>query len=141
VFGKSFNTTLPVATVQVGCVSVPTEGVLGIPPPSLFMVTLVEEEEVHLVLFVTAKVYIPAAKPAIVVLIPVPVVVTPSGLRVKVHVPVLGKPFNATLPVRTVHVGCVIVPTKGVLGVVPPVLLITRFGVGAEVQPTAFVTV
>ena len=53
----------------------------------------------------------------IVVLVPVPVVVTPSGLRVNVHVPVLGKPFKTTLPVKTVQVGCEIVPTEGVLGV------------------------
>jgi hypothetical protein len=48
---------------------------------------------------------VPDAKPEIVVLIPVPVVVTPPGLRVSVHVPLEGNPFNTTLPVATVQVG------------------------------------
>jgi hypothetical protein len=41
----------------------------------------------------------------IVVVVPVPVVVTPPGVLVKVHVPDDGKLFNATLPVATLHVG------------------------------------
>ena len=56
------------------------------------------------------------AKPDIVVLIPVPVVVTAPGLRVNVHVPVEGSPLNTTLPVATVQVGWVIVPTVGAAG-------------------------
>jgi hypothetical protein len=48
-----------------------------------------------------------------VVLVPVPVVVLPPGVRVRVHVPVAGNPFNTTLPVAREHVGCVIVPTAG----------------------------
>ena len=56
------------------------------------------------------------AKPDIVVLIPVPVVVTAPGLRVNVHVPVEGSPLNITLPVATVLVGWVIVPTVGAAG-------------------------
>jgi len=51
------------------------------------------------------------------VLVPVPVVVAPPGLVVTVHVPNAGKPFNTTLPVATVHVGCVIVPATGAVGV------------------------
>lgn len=58
----------------------------------------------------------PGAKPDIVVLIPVPVVVTAPGLRVNVHVPVEGSPLNTTLPVATVQVGWVIVPTVGAAG-------------------------
>lgn len=46
-------------------------------------------------------------------LVPVPVVITKSGLRVNVHVPVAGKLPNITLPVANTHVGCVIVPTVG----------------------------
>ncbi len=38
-------------------------------------------------------------------LVPVPVVVTDPGERVKVHVPDEGNPFNTTLPVATEHVG------------------------------------
>ena len=38
-------------------------------------------------------------------LVPVPVVVVPPGVLVRVHVPVAGKPFKSTLPVATVQVG------------------------------------
>jgi hypothetical protein len=50
------------------------------------------------------------------VLVPVPVVVDPPGLRVNVHVPLAGKPLNTTLPVDTAQVGLVIVPTAGADG-------------------------
>jgi hypothetical protein len=51
-----------------------------------------------------------------VLLVPVPVVITPPGLRVNVHVPVEGNPLNTTLPVGTKHVGWVLVPTTGAEG-------------------------
>jgi hypothetical protein len=35
------------------------------------------------------------------------------GLRINVHVPVVGNPLSTTLPVATVHVRLVIVPTSG----------------------------
>ena len=82
----------------------------------------------------------PSARPEIVELVPVPVVVAPPGVRVNVHVPVAGKLFNATLPVDTEHVGCVIVPTTGAAGVVGCVL-ITILGDEIEVQPTELLTV
>ena len=50
-------------------------------------------------------------------LVPVPVVVVPPGDLVKVHVPVTGNPLKITLPVAKAQVGCVIVPTKGAVGV------------------------
>jgi hypothetical protein len=75
------------------------------------------------------------------VLSPVPVVVTPSGLRVKVQVPVLGKLFKTTLPVATLQVGCVSVPTEGVLGL-PVLALMIIFAVGEDAeQPVLFVTI
>ena len=40
-----------------------------------------------------------------VVVVPEPVEVTPSGARVNVQIPVAGSPFKTTLPVDTVHVG------------------------------------
>ena len=49
-------------------------------------------------------------------LVPVPVVVTAPGDRVKVHVPVAGNPDKTTLPVEIVQVGCEIVPTIGADG-------------------------
>jgi hypothetical protein len=65
--------------------------------------------------------------------VPVPVVVTAPGLRVNVHVPVAGKPLRSTLPVDTVQVGWVIVPTTGAVGVAGCVL-ITTFAEVVEVQ-------
>jgi hypothetical protein len=48
---------------------------------------------------------------------PVPVVVVPPGVLVRVHVPVAGKLFSTTLPVGTAHVGCVLVPARGAEGI------------------------
>jgi hypothetical protein len=81
------------------------------------------------------------ANPEIVVLAPVPVVVMPSGLRVKVQVPALGKSFKTIVPVETVQVGCVSVPTEGVVGIPPPSLLIVILVVGeGDVQFVLFIT-
>ena len=66
----------------------------------------------------------PAANPEIVVVIPFPVVVDPPGFLVRVHVPIVGKPLNTTLPVATLHVGWVIVPMIGADGA-PGAALIT----------------
>jgi hypothetical protein len=55
-------------------------------------------------------------------------------------VPVAGNPFNTTLPVETVHVGCVIVPKEGAEGVAGWAF-ITIFADGGEMQPAALVTV
>ena len=52
-----------------------------------------------------------------VVDVPVPVVVMLPGVRVNVQVPDEGSPLRTTLPVVTEHVGCVIVPTTGAVGV------------------------
>ena len=82
----------------------------------------------------------PALNPAIVVLVPVPVVVRLSGLRVNVHVPVLGKPFRTTLFVETVQFGGVIVPTEGVLGTVCAAL-ITTWADATDKQPVELCTV
>ena len=51
-----------------------------------------------------------------------------------------GKPLSATLPVAVVHVGCVIVPTAGVAGVVGAALITTLL-LATDVQPLALVTV
>lgn len=56
-----------------------------------------------------------AANPLIVALEPEPVVVFPPGLLVIVHEPA-GSPLSTTLPVETVHVGWVMVPTTGAAG-------------------------
>jgi hypothetical protein len=75
-----------------------------------------------------------------VVLVPVPVVVVPPGVRVKVQLPVAGKPFKITLPVATEQVGWVIVPTVGAVGVAGWVM-ITTLAEDDEIQPEALVTV
>jgi hypothetical protein len=48
---------------------------------------------------------VPWARPEMVELVPVPVVVIPPGFLVSVHVPVCGKPFKTTPPVAREHVG------------------------------------
>ena len=64
----------------------------------------------------------------------------PPGDLVNVHVPEDGKLFNATLPVATAHVGWVIVPTVGAVGVTGWVLISTLAEAG-DTQVEAFVTV
>ena len=81
----------------------------------------------------------PDVSPLMVVLFPEPVVV-PPGVLVNVQVPVAGKPLKTTLPVGTLHVGCVIVPTLGAVGGVGTAS-ITTFPVATEVHPAASVTV
>jgi hypothetical protein len=68
------------------------------------------------------------------------VVVVPLGLRVNVHVPEDGKPLNSTLPVAILHVGCIIVPTTGAVGVAGCASITTLVEEG-ETQVEAFVTV
>jgi len=114
--GKSFKTTLPVDTAQVGCVINPTVGATG--KPAIVLITILEDEaEVHPEAFVTVKVYVPGISPVTVVLVPVLEVVISPGFLVNVQVPVAGKPLKTTLPVGAVHVGCVIVPGMGAEGI------------------------
>jgi hypothetical protein len=102
--GRPLNTTLPVATEQVGWVIVPTTGADGA-VVGAFRTTLPEAAEIQPDASVTVKVYVPAARPDIVVLAPVPDEVVPPGVLVKVHVPVDGRPISTTLPVATAQVG------------------------------------
>ena len=73
-------------------------------------------------------------------LVPEPVVVVPPGDRVKVHVPVAGKPLKITLPVAKAQLGWIIVPTVGAVGVVGCTLM-TTFAEAGEIHPEALVTV
>jgi hypothetical protein len=73
-------------------------------------------------------------------LVPVPVVVVPPGVRIKVQLPVTGKPFNTTLPVATAQVGWVIVPTVGAVGD-DGCAVITTLPEAGEIQPEELVTV
>lgn len=94
---------------------VPVTGGVGVGGCAL-ITTLDEDAEVHPSALLTVNVYVPAARPETVVLVPVPLVVAPPGLRVNVHVPDEGNPPSTTLPVATVQVGCVLVPTVGADG-------------------------
>lgn len=71
---------------------------------------------------------------------PVPVVVILPGERVSVQIPVAGSPVISTLPVARMHVGWVMVPTTGTVGVTGWVL-ITTFDDEEEAHPSELVTV
>jgi uncharacterized protein YbjT (DUF2867 family) len=132
--GKPFNTTLPVATVHVGCVIVPTVGAAGV-TGCVLITTLADAGEIHPTELVTVKVRVPAARPGMVRFVPVPAIA--PGLTVQFPA---GKPPKITLPVATAQVGCVIMPTVGAEGVTGCVL-ITTFAVAGDVHPTELVTV
>lgn len=129
--GSPLSTTLPVATVQVGCVIVPTTGTAGVTGCAL-ITTFADAGEIHPKALVTVKVRVPAARPDIVVLVPDPAM--DPGFMVQLPV---GKPLNTTLPVATVHVGCVIVPITGAVGVAA---IISTLPVAGETQPYELVT-
>ena len=52
----------------------------------------------------------------------------------------VGRPLKSTLPVETVQVGCVMLPTTGASGVTGCMLIITSAD-GKDVQPSELVTV
>ena len=113
--GNPLRSTLPVDTVHVGGVMNPVTGAVGADGGAL-ITTFADDPDIQLFALVTVKVQVPTARPDMVVLVPLPVVVTPPGERVNVHVPAEGKPLNTTLPVAKEHVGCVIVPAAGADG-------------------------
>ena len=69
------------------------------------MTTFPEATDVQPSALVTLKVYVFGSNPDIVTEEPLPLVVTLSGVRISVHVPVEGNPFRITLPVATLQVG------------------------------------
>lgn len=108
--GRPESTTLPVADAHVGCVIVPTDGAEGVAGWAL-MTTGVEAAEIHPVEFFTVKLYVPVARPDMVIVGVLPV--TFPGLIVQVPA---GRPESTTLPVADEQVGCVMVPTAGAEG-------------------------
>lgn len=108
--------------------------------PGVEIVTLIDSTEVHPKEFVTVKVNTPPSRSVIVLLVPVPAVVTPPGKRVITHEPDDGNPLNTTLPVGTVNVGWVIVPTAGAAGV-GGCAGITTLAEAVDKHPSAVVTV
>jgi hypothetical protein len=139
VAGNPLNTTLPVATVQVGCVMTLKIGAAGVEGCGL-ITTLAEDGEIHPAALVTVKLYVFAASPVTVILVPVPVVVMLPGFLVRVHVPEEGRPLRATLPVATSQAGWVLVPTTGAAGA-EGIALITTLPVAGETHADASVTV
>ena len=132
--GKPDNTTLPVATEHVGCVMAPATGAAGV-TGCAFITIFAEAAEIQAVAFVMVYVYVPVAKPDIVVLAPLPEIA--PGLIVQVPA---GKPVNTTLPVAVVQVGCVMVPIAGTAGVKGCALIKILLDAG-EVHPATLVTV
>lgn len=104
VAGRPLRATLPVDRAHVGWVIVPTTGAVGV-SGCVLITTLEDAGETHPRALVTVKVYVPGARPEIVVLVPDPVAVCPPGLRVTVHSPVEGRLLRITEPVGSAHVG------------------------------------
>jgi hypothetical protein len=115
--GKPFKTTLPVVTLQVGWVIIPGIGAEGTDGRA-FITMFADATEVQPARD-TVNVYVPGPIPETVAVVPVPVVRTLPGERVRVQVPAAGNPFNTTLPVVTEQVGWVITPADGAVGIVP----------------------
>ena len=130
--GKLLNKTLPVATVQVGCVIVPTTGDDGI---TAVITTPDEAGDVHPTELVTVKLYVPILKPVRIMLAVLPA----SAIGLIVQFPA-GSPVISTLPVAVEQVGWVIAPGNGAAGVKGCGLMII-FPDSADVQPTELVTV
>ena len=105
--GNPVRTTLPVATVQVGCVIVPMTGADGVTGWGL-ITAFCDAAETQPTALVTVKEYVPAARPVTVYELPDPLML--PGLIVQVPA---GKPFSTTLPVATEQVGWVMVPMAG----------------------------
>lgn len=73
-------------------------------------------------------------------LVPVPVVVTPPGDRVRVQLPEDGSPESVTLPVGAAHDGWVTAPGTGGEGTTGRGLM-TALAEAPETHPSALVTV
>lgn len=138
VAGRPLKTTLPVGTLNVGCVIVPITGAVGV-GGCAFITALPDAVDEHPAALVTVKVNVPAGIPEIVVPVPVPVVIVLPGVLVMVHVPDEGNPFRTTLPVAKLQVGWVTVPTVGAVGI-DGCKLMTILGDAGDMQPEAFVT-
>ena len=83
---------------------------------------------------VTVKLYVPDAKPDIVLLKPLPEIV--PGFIVQVPV---GRPLISTLPLADAQFGCAINPIVGAEGVTGCALITTSTDI-PEIHPAAFVT-
>ena len=69
--GRFVNSTLPVASMQLGGVMVPTTGASGI-EGCAFITTFWEEGDTHPPELVTVKVYVPGSRVEMLVVVPFP---------------------------------------------------------------------
>ena len=113
---------------------VPAVGAVGV-AGCVLITTFAVADDVHPTELVTVNEYVPVANPETVLLAP-ELAIAPGFI---VQLPA-GNPDKITLPVATVQVGCVIVPTTGVEGVTG-CELITALADGREIHPDPFVTV
>jgi hypothetical protein len=107
--------------------------------PGVEIVTELDSVEVQPVEFVTVKVKTPPARFVMVLLVPVPAVVTVPGKRVITQDPE-GNPLSTTLPEGTANVGCVMVPMVGAAGTAGGAGM-TTFNDAPDKQPSEVVTV
>jgi hypothetical protein len=114
--GNPFSTTLPEGIVSVGWVIIPITGAAGM-AGGTGIITFNDGPDKQPSAVVTVKLKVPGMRPAIVVLVPVPVVLIVPGYRIIVQLPVAGNPVRTTLPVGNAHVRAVIVPTIGAGGI------------------------
>lgn len=90
--------------------------------------TFTEAGEEQVLLLVTVNVYVVFTGRAVTVkFVPVPLYVVPPGVLMIVQLPVEGKPLKTTLPVGVVHVGWVMVPTIGAVGLALTVIVPMAF--------------
>ena len=104
------------------------------------IVTGDEAGDVHPFEPVTVKVNVPAEMPVKTAVVPLPFMVVPAGTSVSIHEPEEGRPLSATLPVATVHVGCVMAPVTGAVGEDGWAGITTSADRDEEVHPAALVT-
>lgn len=95
--------------------------------------------EVHPDSFVTVNEYVPADRSVMSVVGPDPGIVAPLCDIVTIHDPDDGSPLSAMLPPGSAHVGCVIVPITGAVGMGGRAFITNR-ELGADIQSSLLVT-
>lgn len=106
---------------------------VGKGPGCWLIITSADTADVQPPAFVTVKLYDPGLRPNTVKVVPDALAVMLPGKRVSVQVPSAGNPVITTLPVGESHVGWVMVPGTGGVGVSGCGLIITSCE-GSEVH-------